>query len=603
MFYLNGTQINEPVGWSGVYWTRVRHPGYFGIWRHRTAKVMGIGEVGFDGEARYILKSLWKKYGVNASATFEVKEGGEAIYSAEIDFGIWKDNGRYFNVSFRDEDTELDALSSMTVAIDPKIQIRLPEQTISAGIEYAVGEGLSRPARIDGSTHSVPFATSKSGEGNGLSASTLGAIEPIYRNSTDRKAILNLEGKVIGVWNGGGNVRLIAEVTQDGVTKDSRVISILSASGFQQTSFISERIEIPQGAYLRLVVSGSNGLNVTYNAESFLTIFENSDSDSSLIWGLTFKQAIEGLLEKLTAGSVTLSSIYLSKGVGASRTLTSEMNLRGYRSDIQLSFKSFFDDINMLDNLACWKRGNVLYIESKADMIGKVGRSRITDFETLEHSASPYYFSSYQVGYSDWQSGTAAGRDEFCTQRTYQTSQVKMKATLSIMASNISASGKTMEVLRRNPNSEKADTSQDEKLFVIEADRAGSIYVARTGSVENVINPENAINGGLSPRNILTRWMNMLGVNGKASFTSGTGNTAARIDGIVESADVSPGENQIFSDRSVIIETGMSMRQYSDIGEVVEYLDHDGTEKAALIIDDSYRFSTGKVSIKAIELQ
>ncbi|MCF2487461.1 hypothetical protein [Dyadobacter sp. CY347] len=603
MFYLNGTQINEPAGWSGVYWTRVRHPGYFGIWRHRTAKVMGVGEVGFDGEARYILQSLWKKYGVNASAIFEVREGGEVIYSAEIDFGIWKDNGRYFNVSFRDEDTELDSLSSMVVAIEPTVQIRLPQQTISAGIEYAIGEGLSRPARIDGSTHSVPFATSKSGEGNGLSASTLGAVEPIYRNSTDRKAILNLEGKVIGVWSGGGNFRLIAEVTQDGVLKDSRIISILSTSGFQQTSFISERIEIPQGAYLRLVVSGNNGLNVTYNADSFLTIFENSDSDSSLIWGLTFKQAIEGLLEKLTAGSVTLLSTYLSKGLGASRTLTSEMNVRGYRSKIQISFKSFFDDINVLDNLACWKRGNVLYIESKADMIGKVGRSRITDFETLEHSGSPYYYSSYNVGYNNWQSGTAAGRDEFCTQRTYQTRQLKMKASLSILASSISASGKTMEVLRRNPNSEKADTSQDEKLFVIEADKIGSIYIARTGSVENVISPESAINGGLSPRNILNRWMNMLAVNGTATFTSGTGNITARIDGISESADVAPDSVQIFSDRSVIIETGMTMRQYSQMGEVVEYFDHDGAAKAALIIEDSYRFSTGKASIKAIELQ
>lgn len=602
MFYLNGTQIDEPAGWSGVYWERTRHPDYFGIWRQKTAKVMGVGEVSFTGEARHILRSLWQRHGANASTIFEVKESG-GLYQAEVDYGIWSDNGRYFSVGFRDENMELDALSSVVVAVEPQIQIRFPEQTISDGISYKIADGMESPFYVASNQHSIPFATSKNGEGNGLSVSTQSVVEPIYRNSTDRNAILTLEGQVNGIWNGGGEVKFVAEITQDGVVKDTRDLYITNAAPGQQKIYLSGRIEIPQGAYLRVTVKASAGLNVSYSVDSFLNIYENSNSESSLVWGLTWKQAIDALLLKLTNGSVTLSSDFLTKGDGARRVITSERNLRGYRSPLLLSFKSLFDDFNAIDNLACWKVADKLFIETKLGMVRKLPRSRITDYEKLEHTASPFFASSYTVGYSNWQSGTAAGRDEFCTERSYLTDQRKIKAARSIQVANLSASGKTMEVLRRNPSAEKADSNQDEKLFVIEAIKSDSIYVAVTGSVSDVLNPENVINGNLSPRSILKRWSSVLGVNGKADFSSGSGNFMAMVNGERENSGVDPtGITQIFSDRSVLIETSMTMRQYSEMGEVVEYFDHDGSLKAALVMDDSYRFTTGKVSINAIEL-
>jgi hypothetical protein len=603
MFYLNGTEIEEPIGFSGVYWTRVRHPDYFGVWRHRTAKVMGVGEVGFAGEARDLLRALWEKDKTNAKATFSVSEGGEIVYEADIDFGIWSDNGRYFNVSFRDEDTELDSLSSLTVALEPQIQILFPEQPISEGINYNISNDFTDPF-YGGSQHSVPFTTNKSGEGNGLTVEAPRDLEPIYRNGTNRKSILQLQGTIVGIWQGIGTVSITAEVVQEGGIKDSRLVSVFNTSAGQQNAYVLENIEIQPGAYLRLVVKAGSGLNVSYSAESYLTIYENAEVADTLIWGLTWKQAIEGLLTKLTAGKVALSSTYLSKGNGASRTLTSERNIRGYRSDLLVSFKSIWDDMNAIDNLACWRRGSVLHIETKADMIGKVGRSRITDFETLVHSPSPNFYSSYQVGYKNWQSGTSAGREEFCTERTYLTEQQKVKSTLPIMVNNMSASGKTMEALRRNPNSDKADTAQDEQLFVIVADKVGSTYISRTGNVEGVINPANVINADISPRRMLMRWSNILGVNGPAAFASGTGNITAKCYEVSESAGVAPDHvTQIFTDQYVMIETGMSMHQYSDAGEVIDYYDHDGAEKSALIMEDSYRFTTGKVLIKAIQLQ
>lgn len=603
MFYLNGTQINEPDGWQAVYWTRVRHPEYFGIWRQRTAMVMGVGEVGFDGEARLLLLALWNRDKINAHALFEVKDGDETIYSAEIDFAIHSDDGRHFNVGFRDEDTELDSLSDITVSLDPKILIQFPEQPISDGIAYKIGDGLSGTMRITTFQHAIPFAADKSGEGSGLSVVTPTLLEPIYRNSSDRKAVLRMEGKVVARWSGSGDVTIIAQIIQNGVVKDERKISILQASSDFQDAFIAESVEIDPGGYMILLVSNSYGMLVTYSVDSFLNIYEDSADAPALVWGLSWKQIAEGLLQSLTSAGVTLNSNFLSKGLGANRVITSELNLRGYRSGIRISLRTLLLDMNAVDNLAIWKRGNQLFIETKADMLSKVGYGRITDYETLIHSPSDFFASNYTVGYKNWQSDTAAGRDEFCTERVYITEQQKAKSSISISVESLSASGKTMEVLRRNPLTDKADTAQDEKLFVIEADRVGDTYVARTGNISGVINPDNVINAGISPRSILQRWMNTLGFNGKATFVSGSGNTKAVTYGKSESADVSPEDNQLFSGLDVSIETGMTNREYRDLGEVIEYYDHDSTLRRALIMEDSYRFSTGKTSIKGLQLQ
>jgi hypothetical protein len=603
MFYLNGTQIEEPAGFTGLYWTRVRHADYFGIWRHRTARVMGIGECGFDGEAGNLLRTLWEKDGPQASAFFEVAEGDQIIFKSEVDFGIKNDNGRYFNCGFRDDDAELDSLSDLKVSVPVKIQCEFPQQMISEGLVYSIGLGLAGPFHFSGTTHSVPFVTAKSGEGNGLSVTNPTELESIYRNGTNRKSVVKLEGKLTGSWSGYGAFSIIAQLLQGAEVKDSKTIAILNTSGSEQSTYISDSIEVPQGSYLRLAVVGSNNITATYNAESYLTIYENSESATQLIWGVTLKQAFESLVKALAGSTVTISSRYLSKGLGASRIITSERNLRGYKSNIQMSFKSLFDDMNAIDNLACWKRGNVLYIETKADMLGKVGRSLIEDYETLNYSANPFFASVVKSGYSQWKSDTAAGRDEFCTERTHYTRQDKIKNSRDLTVKSLSASGKVMEILRRNPNSDKADTSQDEMLFVIVASKSGSIFKAVTGGVENVISPSSVINAGISPRNNLAKWMNILGVNGDLVFSAGTGNIDAKTGKTSEQKTL-PAKNykQLFSKNYATIETGMTMREYSELGEVVDFYDHNGTQKSILVMEDSYRFASGKATLKGIEL-
>lgn len=606
MFYLDGVQIDEPTGWSGVYWTRVRNPEYFGIWRQKTATVKGVGEVGFSGDERDYLRMLWKKHSGNAKSQFEVMENDIPLYSSAVDFGNWSDNGRFFNVNFRDEDVQLDSLAETLVQIEPEIQIHFPEQAISAGIAYAIGADFS--TQFSGGRHSIPLTTGSNSAGNGLSVSTLGAVESIYRNGSDKDTTVRVEGSILGKWAGSGNVSISLETWIDGVRKDTKVIAVVPVSMTEQKVFLAGTIQVPVGYNVQLNVTVSGGSTIQYNQQSSITIYEDSAVTSQFVWGLTWLQAIRKTVKALCGDSVTISSRFLTTGTGARRTITSEANLRGVRSKMQVSLKSLLKDFCTIENLAVWKRESVLFIETKSEMIKRVGRSRIDGYaqllETplLVEAPLPCYVSTIGVSYSNWKSSTQAGLDEFCSERTFVTSQTSLKSNFNMPISSVSASGKIMESLRRNISAEKADTNQDQNLFVIAATKKGDYYLADTGKVYGVIDPAAAINGELSPRQILKRWANCFGVSGTAVFQSGSGNNEAQIDWEPENANIQPPAKLLFTGKKVTIQTAMKLKQYSELGEVIEYVDHDGAERSFLVSGDSYRFTGGMLTISGYQL-
>lgn len=601
MFYLDDTKIKQPAGWAGAYWERKRNPAYFGIWRHQTAMVKGVGEVAFEGRGRELLKALFAKYGPNAQCLFYVEDGGQRGYQSEIDFAMWSDDGRFFNANFRDEQgVELDALSGLMVGLTPQIEIELPQQPLSAGIEYEIDPG-QRGAFRAGDVYALPLKTTQNGEGSGLSVVSPFRLESIYHNNTSRTTRVELSGKLVGTFSGTGTLTAKVQITADGTVRDEVTLDILTASGTEQSAILSHVVAVPPGAYLRIVAAPSDSLTVVHSGDSFLTLYENAESADSYVWGLTFKQAFETLLQNLTNGKVTLVSNYLTKGDGASRLLTSEPNLRGYKRDVQISFKQLWEDADRMDNLAAWRRGDTLYIETKADMIRAVGRTAVDTYTKLVHGPSDFFVSKIQGGFDLWSSGSAAGREEFCSLRGYQTEQQKVKESADLTCRNLSASGRLMEVLRRNPQGQSADSGYEEKLFVIVGDRTGATYRARTGGVSGVSKPDTVINADISPRRNMNRWMNVYGINGTLSLTSGQANTAAVVQGISESKALAP-TTQLFTGRMVMMDTSMTMRQYSALGEVIEYIDHDGQQRAFLVTEDNYRFGTGGAFLKGYEL-
>lgn len=602
LFYLDGTQIDEPKGFSGeFYWTRVRNPEYFGIWRHATATVKGVGEVGFDGVGRRILKTVYDRDKTNGKCLFYIEEAGQRVYQGEVDFNLWRDDGRFFYVNFRDEDgVELDALADLVVGLTPQTLIELPQQPLSEGIAYEIDPG-QRGAIKGGSTYSIPFKAAQQGEGSGLSVVLPTNQEPIYLNRTDRTARIEISGKLVGSFSGSGTVSITAQTTVDGVVKSEIQLALIATSGSEQQIILSQTIQVPPGAYVRILADPTDTITATHSGDTFLTLYENAETTESFVWGLTFKQAVTALLQTITGGKVSLSSSYLTKGVGATRLLTSEPNLRGYKRDVQTSFRMLWEDMNRIDNLACWRRGGTLYIETKAQMIRMVGRTRVDDYETLSHGPADLFVSRIQSGYDLWSSGTAAGREEFCSLRTHQTKSAKVKESVDLVCRNISASGRLMEVLRRNPQGQSADSGMEERLFVIVAGKSGSGYAARTGGVTGVTNPATVINADISPRQNLLRWMNYYGVNGTATLVSGQANTTAEVGGISESKPVEP-TTQLFTGRRVMMQLSMTMQEYKQLGEVIEYTDHDGQDRAFLVTEDSYRFSNGKATLMGYEL-
>ncbi len=603
MFYLDDTRIEQPDGWNSLYWQRVRNPVYFGIWRHATAMPLkGVGNVGFDGMGRKILRALYDKHGPDARCIFKAMQGGQVGYQSEVDFGAYNDDGKFFMAPFRDEDgVELDALADLVVGLTPQIQIELPQQPLSEGIAYEIDPG-KRGAFVTATPYSLPLKAAQNGEGSALSVTNPFALEPIYRNSTNRTTQLKIEGKLIETVYGIGNYTVKAQVTADGTLRDEITLATVAPSGSSQATIISQAISLPPGAYLRIVGIPSTVMTVQHSGDSFVTLYENSQNAQSYVWGLTFKQAYEQLLAVLTGGKVRLQSGYLTKGDGKSRTLTSEPNLRGYKRAIQVSFKMLWEDDDSKDNLACWRRGDVLYIETKADMIKAVGRSYVGgSYSKLVHGVNPFYASQIQGGYDLWSSGTAAGREEFCSLRGYQTQQTRIKASVDLTCRNISASGRLMEVLRRNPQGQNADSGYEERLFVIVADRVGATYKARTGGVSGVTSPATVINADISPRHNMQRWMNVYGINGTVRMSSGQANTSSQVRGVAENKPIEPGP-QLFTKRTVMIETAMKMQEYRGLGEVIEYIDHDGVARSFLVQEDMYQFGSGTAMLKGIEL-
>ena len=606
MFYLNGTEVQEPVGWDGVYWQRVRNPEYFGVWRQRTAAIKGVGEVGFEQDERQYLQQLWARNFANASALFEVREGGQSLYSAEIDFGLWSDDGRRFNVSFRDEDIQLDTMADIKTTIEPKIQIQMPQQAISTGISYTIGKDFLTSFST-GTRQVLPWSSSESGkDGNGLSVTDLNQFESIYRNGSDKDTSVRLEGLLMVKWSGSGIVTIKAETSQDGTNKESKIIGLVPISATEQRVYLSGSIEVPRGYNLKLLIETGGSVTALYNSASSLTIYEDSASSEAFVWGLTWRQAVESLLVALVGDSVKLSSNFLTKGNGAERTLTSERNLRGFKTGIQVSLKSLLKDMIAIENLAVWKRNGILYIETKADMLKMVGRGRIQFFDSLVHSpvvaeSLPMFISNCKVSYQNWKSETGAGLDEFCSDRVFVSQQSKTKGGYTLQISTLSASGKIMESLRRNNSNDKADTNQDQNLFVIVAEKRGDLYQAKTGNVSGVLDSANAINGDISPRQILKNWSTLTATSGVFKFESGSGNVSAIVNGEPENSPVLP-TKPLFTGRYVTIGTGMTMKDYSQLGEVIEYIDHDGRERAFLLASDSYRFAKGQAILSGYEL-
>lgn len=154
---------------------------------------------------------------------------------------------------------------------------------------------------------------------------------------------------------------------------------------------------------------------------------------------------------------------------------------------------------------------------------GKVDTSRI--------------FNKITVGYNKWEAEGSTGLYELMTTRTYRLNINSVAKELNI-TSDFICSPYTIEITRRLDESTQ-DWKYDNDIFALclkGAPYSVETFLDSATSISNVVDPNTAYNGRITPVRNLMRWFNyimqafrQLKVDSKLIFSSGTGNYIARL--------------------------------------------------------------------------
>lgn len=291
--------------------------------------------------------------------------------------------------------------------------------------------------------------------------------------------------------------------------------------------------------------------------------------------------------EAITNGNLRVKSNYFGRtdsqpytsaedGCGSLEVLTKGLLIRQFPSDMPVSFQDVFNAANAIHNIG-------LGMEPDTDRGGSYERVRVEQMEYFYDSAiimscdnvpaikkqikAEWYPSTIEIGFEKWETENSMGLDEFCTRRTYRTTQSETKNNVSKVCKFI-ASGYSIEVTR---NKEYVDDSTkdwrlDNDIFIICVKRndttPADLEVEQgedctiPASVTNVIDPATVYNYRISPIRNFMRWIksfmgiyfhNVSATDSKFVFTKGDGNFLAEgelINGcVLEGAAVAENED------------------------------------------------------------
>ena len=139
-------------------------------------------------------------------------------------------------------------------------------------------------------------------------------------------------------------------------------------------------------------------------------------------------------------------------GVGREQLITTGELLRGVSTGkIRTSFGKLFDDLNRLKNIIATQSAvNQITIKPKADFLRSLGDGLVlADVQDFEFAPAPILASRIIVGYSRWQSYTPTGNEEIYGNEEFSTGLTKIDNLLNLLCSNLCASEKLTEYVRR----------------------------------------------------------------------------------------------------------------------------------------------------------
>lgn len=537
-FFLNGTEVEEPIGWDAVEFTAKRMES------HGMDQPFST-ELAFDGVGARLIKAQYDAHFINANITLlitsDVKVNGTAwsyegyldlsIYSEknvcdtdswEITVGILEDN---FREQFKARmDVEVDLLSLKDLNQDAIPALTFHETRLHCQELYLQADAFQNDDRT--LNFGIPFeplfpvffrtSDFKGVFGNTLSltGSYFSGTNVLFQNNSEFTRTISFSGRSKFSMTNNHNVNSYGGVV---------FISLLDAGGTLDTSYTlftipliphnqtvnydftwSQDITIPVGYRISYGVSmeaNISGYTMTFFKENTLRMTElNSSAYASSAKGLLIYDYLERLVWILTGQQYGIVSDYFSildTGCEWANMLTTGLYIRNGQlidqanPSIKTSFKKTFEN---LSNIFClgWQ------YEQQLDLSWKIRIEPVDYFyqanlmatfedvgDIRRYAMTDKLVNNVTVGYSDkWKNIAVSGIFEIHTERNYF---IKNKATTAgstaklDLKSDIIASGYAIEFSRRlqflRDDSGSSDRPNDYETFII-ALNSGSVSLA-----------------------------------------------------------------------------------------------------------------------------
>lgn len=568
--YLDGTGVEEPEGFAGLYLEKVRNTRFGGMLRKGIGRVRGVGEVMFtEPTACNILAKAFDKDKTDASVIYKViDENGVVIVNSEINYSNFRQKRAGWSITLRDEGSvetlELQADQSFLIAPNRTKELKTLSLATSATHEIDPANNIYSwkvPSLAKSLNHALTWKAKVSQSdvtGSPQSVAAFDSDEPVWLNNTTTTRTVQVVGRVTVSHRANTVISGIIRVKVGTQTFDK---GINVGTSLETKSYVIDQIvSVPVNGEIFISVefaSTRTDFYFEYLPDSYLSINQDAGLPATQVKCITtgdaMKACIAGIDPNLT---LTLT------GVGDEIITTGKL-LRGVVGDkVSISFGALFDDLNRMKNLIAYSTdSNKLVIKPKASFLQSLGDGLvITDVQDYEFAPSPTLMNRIMVGYSRWQSYTPTGSEEVFGTEEFATGLQKIDSLVNLICPTLCASEKLIEYVRRVQF--QAGGTQPSKF----ADDDGRIFM---------------LEGALTPKQIIQAWQTLWsGSTSTLTKTTGTPNK--------ETYQITADE-VFFTGRMCSLQAGIMGQDWGKIDDVVTFYDDNGKKVRLYVLTATYQ--------------
>lgn len=655
-FTLNGREVPTPENWDGLLFKKKRHATFFGfLHAGATADDPDAPRPGVtwdDEDTVAELRAEWERAGVEGKTAVEIWAGSDLAFSGFVDYTTAKFTDYNVSAELRPEQsvTSFLATTASAYALDLTTRVALHAKPVVGASTHFVNPTSPRFTRRQANAaplaHYVPLETDSANNNfdleqgvivdigqtlkNGLWLDTVGSPAhraPFVRN-LERFGIKHTKGglfrrakiepqftaepltvtvrgllRIVARSAAPGTVRYRLEIESEPGSQFHDLGEIaLTTKATERLLFIDQQILLPPKSALFLRADSeatSADFEFYYAGDSFVGVEPFTPKPpvpATYAACLSMFDALSQLVEKQTDGLLSFASDLLTTGEASGLMIAPGKALRGVPATLNVSFETLFAHLNARYNVGIERFGNVLRLETKADLIRRSATGLLEEVDSLtERSATEFLFSRVKAGYETWQAETPFGADEFNSTREYQTALRSLSKEKELnLLSPLIASGYLIEEgrSRQTTNEAGADWNFDDKVFVIDSLPDGAGWKARRNegftAVLNTLKPETAYNLSQTPARMVWGNGDILKLSGRADYLSGTGNTALETHYekgfIVENFNMPFGaKTALFQPVAVEVEGPMELATFAALPGILEVPYTTGTRRALLL--------------------